>query len=113
MKCPSLGDTIEHTDGYGVSRVGNVVQILSGQFIYQPHDGDLTQRFCLFGERWKTLQKTDDLPPKPLKKSRAKSKKAPPAESSSLTKRPRAERNSTPKRVTKSALSTRFGRPPK
>jgi len=53
-KPPELGDYIEHREPY-FDRVhrGNVVELLSAQFVYETEDGQT--RFCLFKEDWNKI----------------------------------------------------------
>lgn len=52
-KAPELGDKIEHICNLNGKFEGEVVQLLSMQFIYKTANGNT--RFCLFKENWKKL----------------------------------------------------------
>ena len=52
-KRPQIGDKIEHTCSYHGKFEGEVIQLLSAQFIYKTATG--SDRFCLFKEDWKLI----------------------------------------------------------
>tara|TARA_R110001606_G_scaffold379613_2_gene539745 strand:- start:545 stop:721 length:177 start_codon:yes stop_codon:yes gene_type:complete len=52
-KTPELGDKIEHICTLNGKFEGEVVQLLSMQFIYKTAKGHL--RHCMFKEQWKKL----------------------------------------------------------
>ncbi len=52
-KKPEIGDWIIHTEpAFDRENEGEVIQILSAQFIYQP-PGNAVSRHCMFRELWK------------------------------------------------------------
>jgi hypothetical protein len=53
-KRPQIGDKIEHTCSYHGKFEGEVIQLLSAQFIYKTATG--SDRFCLFKEDWKLIK---------------------------------------------------------
>lgn len=51
---PEVGDMIEHTiPSLDIRRRGEVVQLLSAQFVYETEDGSRCS--CLFTEVWKEV----------------------------------------------------------
>ena len=52
-KAPVVGDKVEHTCTLNGTFQGEVIQVLSTQFMYRTADGQ--ERFCLFREIWKKL----------------------------------------------------------
>jgi len=61
MKIPKVGDRIRHTEILH-DRVseGEVVLILSRQFIYKTDNG--TTKFCMFSEEWNECEKIKEAP---------------------------------------------------
>ena len=54
MKKPEIGDKIEHTCRLNGKFEGEVIQLLSSQFVYKTETGNA--RFCLFKEEWKLIK---------------------------------------------------------
>ena len=52
-KPPVLGDRIEHTCRLNGTFQGEVIEMLSTQFVYKTDNG--IERFCLFKEDWKKV----------------------------------------------------------
>jgi len=55
-KAPVVGDKVEHTCTLNGTFQGEVIQVLSTQFMYRTADGQ--ERFCLFREIWKKLDES-------------------------------------------------------
>ena len=53
-KKPEIGDKIEHTCRLNGPFKGEVIQLLSAQFVYKTSSGNT--RFCLFKEDWKLIK---------------------------------------------------------
>ena len=54
MKRPEVGDKIEHFCRLNGEFQGEVIEILSSQFVYKTDKGE--ERFCLFRELWKIVK---------------------------------------------------------
>jgi hypothetical protein len=53
VKAPNIGDKITHFCRLNGEFKGEVIELLTTQFVYKTVDGQ--ERFCLFRESWKKI----------------------------------------------------------